>query len=1258
MEHLQHGMRKKREKHYNETRSIVAVSLLLLGFCFIFSLVFLWPQVLSSSIFNSRLAFHIVIDADDSWTCDSDFKSFVIDEPPTNINLISFYFFNVTNTQSVVARGYKPALVETGPFGYQRYTYKYDISFNEEVSTQISYKEYSVVKAFPNSSACQEIFYRMDRDHPPIGESYCQGSICSCKSDEEVITITNPNFLQVAWEETSQEFMATLSSEIFATVRKMLLTDFIVATKAHLVKSAYREIYDFRYMMQVGEILNTAFHNISALYGSNVTYALVSNTTLSHLIPSSCGLEVYGISTCPWSATSAIKFIKQKLGARREYRALYQNGTFPPYSIFLDPTNNMSYLNVKYGLPAWICISYYLGYTSLSQLTMIKTSELIDIYNNFVNAIALEYYGSLEIHGVRRTKIIVESVAYYLTQDILSTYATQVTNMVYREWNNTYTPKVCAPYGRTCTWQWGYVTQKLNINNVAISNSMIYSLIDPSSSLSTNPNNLFWQGNSARIYNTYKYCTNIYYTNATMPSCDVTGLGIAKDDALINFPAGLFGIDYNIDQLNRSAAIAKFKQAPKDVKWKYINLGCSLSRLQYEVYPALDSFHDEYTINYLNKYKDTRLLHNFTIDNWNDIGYAQWGGGFITQALIGVRTIYQVTRNGMWYFGDYEYISEYLEYSTHAITGGFPESLIYTVPEAMALLDTLASDSLSAKEFRRVLIFKHMTFIGNGKHFINGVGSAGDYAYTNENNLADFSCGEPFSFQCNTLDIFYNSSVQYCEEVNEIFQACLDQIHASNPWITNCNVFETTLTSPQSLSSVQCDASGVNDHPHPYRRGRGNIVVAMALDMTQNLVLTNGLWCESYTTCKFDLSGMFITTSIRKYLFEGFYDRSVLKYLNMKHNSQNISFQCTNNPYLACGIQNYACDDDGLMILLPNGSNFTLSYQSTPKDKYFAPFFEISSAGDLVWRYSMDPEEARNASLFVGMNNVIRVRNPIWAAYPGWTHNDTTFLKYYQCLKRVYMGPPSLFQSCMHTIDTGLRHLSKTKAIVRAYGNATVLFSNTTAQVKGFPYFQYEPHLWKGFESYPYLYQAKSIGDDYGNTQILSLFDRLHTVTMDLSQAEIASSGQSFSLRFPLQKTASSSENSDDPRARVRRFGASKATWDELGDLSAPKDSLGMGYPVPKGMSSLQSLAGYPLFIGTPHHYGNQKWGGIEYLQFTGLQPREESQLTYVDYEPVSGAGLRSAIRQQVSKRGLLWLFENSYLKVIFLRLYGRYVII
>lgn len=54
-----------------------------------------------------------------------------------------------------------------------------------------------------------------------------------------------------------------------------------------------------------------------------------------------------------------------------------------------------------------------------------------------------------------------------------------------------------------------------------------------------------------------------------------------------------------------------------------------------------------------------------------------------------------------------------------------------------------------------------------------------------------------------------------------------------------------------------------------------------------------------------------MTTTVRKLLFNGYTEPSVLKYLNAKYKEYNISFQCAREPFDSCGLQQYSCSDAG-----------------------------------------------------------------------------------------------------------------------------------------------------------------------------------------------------------------------------------------------------------------------------------------------------------------------------------------------------------
>eukprot|EP00981_Chlorochromonas_danica_P001023 scaffold233_cov174-Ochromonas_danica.AAC.63 len=143
MDGVPKSMVQKRARHYNETKSLIALSFIIFGTCFAFSLILLWPQSLLVTIFNSRLAYKVILDNEDYYTCDKDFISFVVDEPTADYAMLSFYVFNYSNAYEVMESGDLPVATETGPYGFVKNSYRYDVVFPGNDSTTLVYKEFS-----------------------------------------------------------------------------------------------------------------------------------------------------------------------------------------------------------------------------------------------------------------------------------------------------------------------------------------------------------------------------------------------------------------------------------------------------------------------------------------------------------------------------------------------------------------------------------------------------------------------------------------------------------------------------------------------------------------------------------------------------------------------------------------------------------------------------------------------------------------------------------------------------------------------------------------------------------------------------------------------------------------------------------------------------------------------------------------------------------------------------------------------------------
>jgi hypothetical protein len=465
----------------------------------------------------------------------------------------------------------------------------------------------------------------------------------------------------------------------------------------------------------------------------------------------------------------------------------------------------------------------------------------------------------------------------------------------------------------------------------------------------------------------------------------------------------------------------------------------------------------------------------------------------------------------------------------------------------------------------------------------------------------------------------------------------------------------------------------------------------MLYSLTLTTALQEGLWCDSAANCDFTWGGMFTRTTVDQLLFTGFTEPSILKYMDLKYAGYNISFECVYNAYDKCGVKNYRCDNDyGVVMKLPNNNTFLFHYNETQKDLYLSPSFYIAQTGEIffpfaqnesVSQYAKDKisaagenlipiedieETLAHSSLEDISEHIVEVRNPYWMIFPAWTYNETKFMKHFQCEKRTVNGLPYHFNSCEQTLFTGRDAINNTLDLKYFYGNDSIyplVITNKSYEVNGSTFNnQYPMYLWSGFSSYPYTYSGRTRGVNYSAYKNPSIFNKILNMQYTLSQDSLLYTFQrEISVTMPLPTTptftsvASGEEKTDDKSGGsgstttdtlnvglgdsaplvvsfpTRRFVEDLNTWNHYRQLGISKDSYGMPYTIPKGFASLERFANFPLFVETPHSYGNKKWGGEEYTFVSGTDDNEYTQRTFVDYDPVTGRALRSALRQQVS---------------------------
>lgn len=361
----------------------------------------------------------------------------------------------------------------------------------------------------------------------------------------------------------------------------------------------------------------------------------------------------------------------------------------------------------------------------------------------------------------------------------------------------------------------------------------------------------------------------------------------------------------------------------------------------------------------------------------------------------------------------------------------------------------------------------------------------------------------------------------------------------------------------------------------------GHVVFQMLWSLTVKLELLEGLWCSAEATCQFMDGGLFATTTVRKLLFEGYTEPSVLKYMDLKHADDNIGVECETDPFDICGKKRYKCISTGMYLTLPDASKKLLRYGETPNDEYFAPSFIITTDSEILWPFAINETAAAYARQKMKQVSYTEVRNPHWAAYPAWTANDTAFNKHYQCQKRLLGGEPDLYTSCFDTLYTGRDQLDRTLNIKALHGNTTIFpYANGSAVNGSSINNQYEPELWPGFMVYPYSYLGLTAGVSYPEMVSPTLFSKMLSMTYSLYQKSLIFEFQrQLTIQYPLRtgmlQTATPVQN-----LPVRRFVEDSDTWDPHRALGTSHDSYGMPFLTPLGMASLERYTNFPIFTG------------------------------------------------------------------------------
>jgi hypothetical protein len=579
------------------------------------------------------------------------------------------------------------------------------------------------------------------------------------------------------------------------------------------------------------------------------------------------------------------------------------------------------------------------------------------------------------------------------------TSLSRLTDLYQEEFVSTSSAVTCEPLGGKCVYQFGAAKAAYESVYDSIPTHVINDLVSATTMVGSNPVSMLFDKNFVAWYNSYMYCKNHFLQGEVEIVQDSNGCTSSNPNAYTDgrfvMAAGMWGSEQIVSGLDREFQLDSFNEAVVNnasaliKENEYIYRACNFSHLLFEIFRESTDFTDDYVIAFLNEKKEPEMTNTFVKGDWIDLAHAQFGSGAITYALATVRSIKQIVRDGMWYFGPTNFYEQNIEFSSWAILQGYPYSFLRSIPDSKLLLEALANRDEFGLQFRLDIVDSATTYEGNGQDFINGVGAIGDRAFTLKNFNARFICDGIYSSICDVLDDTLTSSAAQCQYINQEYSDCLYQQLLGSAFVVNCEIFESSISDP--TDGIQCDENSIFGSPHPVILKRGSVLYNMLYSLTFSLVIKSGLWCNSFYDCGFTDGGMFIDTTARNLLFEGVSDPTYFKYYNMKLLTKNIQFYCVEDPTDICGKPRFNCNEKGVYISLPGVAEpFKMAFNDTPADYFFAPYLEIASTGEMLWEHSINPEAVARAAVVKANQSIewiTQIVNPHYALYPTW-NND------------------------------------------------------------------------------------------------------------------------------------------------------------------------------------------------------------------------------------------------------------------------------
>lgn len=1294
-EALQHGMQKKWDRHFKGRTRLIAQWCVMGSILIVLVNCVLWPQFLFVETFNSIMEFELVLDQQDADANDWTYRRFQIPQIEKNSAIHKFYLWHVQDPEIVVdlvGVGSKLALREKGPFTVRQVKQRYDVSFSGEDSQFMKWKEWDYFEEVTDPNVCIEMFQRTTLGLDGAWDMSCPGENCHyCQDWDTEVTVVNPTMIKMIQQYGSEHILAVLSQPAFALTELYLTQSFPTAVKAQKSEDAFEAVFMYRKAVMTLRLLQDSYALVLSNNGSSVThkqFTLNSDESDVH-----CGdpdVDGFG-GRCPWGAGREVNSMKNRWDVNGTSELTEEDVQW-----MFDESWAFSLFNESVGMPLWISAARYLNVIKDSLFESSSWENVDDrsgpraafllLANETFN---LGYSRSIQHARAKVNGVVIFVFNNWYTSGLVHSRASA-------EWasTNSSSTVACDAGGYYSGWQmpvsipgaglqrnfsvyrcnWAlapfieyYKNQSSGYwHTTELNISLAAELVDPDRVSLANELGVLMDQNRNDLWEAYRYC------NATSVgmSTGCAGMEDAVSMAQMSFPKRLAlqnGEDF---------------QGSNNRK-KFQDLTCALAAWLFEGWSQNNRWMDEYVMHWMTQ---RHPAFEFSADHMEDLGYAQFAGGYVTEALFDEPGVASIMYSGYWKFAPEDYqvgswtlkkavwktgeedrtffwkVGTSPEFHVSAIKKGFP-FMNLTVADGATLLQVLATDNAESIAFRKHMTQAHNTYYCNGPGMQVHSGNGGKYDcdpgeafFTVWNPYADFSWDSPkaefdadaidykFFSQEELLDLgqlmneSFTSTEAACDFIEQMYEDCsfyVDDRYDTVVWLDDCEQW-STLTS--NAFGINCGDDDVHK--------RGNIVAEMIHAFTMDRILIDGLHiCNDPVTCDYRHGGLFATTTARNLVFESRVDSIYIKMLNHDLQDRNLSIACVNQTVVdvttECGfVRNHDCTDQGYQVL----------YENALGEKEI--LLTVDRDGPERWQWYKPEIQLPNGHG--------EINNPAYSTHAGQLWNNESFHKERNCEHRILGGPKGRFQNCEVQAHTGRHDLSSVGHTTSWYGNATLDAappstrefdpatgaSRHTADVAGSQGEQFTPQLFDGFKSLSLPYvdsdpEESTMGLKFlGNkSETLLLGDQLLVMHLEREKQ--------YRVRWPYPLLNGSAREFS---FRANRYQESEQDWLDASNRtgSTLRDQKGMPYKTPIGMASIESVAGVPAFMSTVRFYGNRLWGNSQESQkVTGDFAYTESTATdadgnryapsqykfFLDVEPVTGRTVRKALRLQLNYR-------------------------